>query len=317
MSIVRASSFVLLLALGVVVPAATLAQQPAAAGAPAPSDSRELDGHRFVPSAVVADPFPTFHLGSETGFGYAQGQRPNAAAAGGLDHLAFAGIAQAVNLQVRVLPVWALRLRLSGRLFAGINGDAVLGDGIDLTYGVSAGTVVSFRLGRFRVGGAVDGQYSPTYNFNIFDALDESVNQGRVSVATLLSRRQQGVVTAAVLAAAGLHPAVGLTGEVRYAHVFSETDGGLGQEGRLLLGSAVSIDLGAVSRARIGISAGYRLGVPLVRAPGLLHDASLGIFYNGRPALVAGVEGTLGASAPTPSLRLLTGMVLVVLRHYF
>ncbi len=59
----------LLLLVGL-VPFAALADSEDNANRNAPELRRELDGHNFLPSGFIIDPFVSTYVSSETGFGY-------------------------------------------------------------------------------------------------------------------------------------------------------------------------------------------------------------------------------------------------------
>src|SRR6478609_684261 len=90
---------------------------------------RELNGHLFIPSLTIRDPFLATTFGINTGAGYAWIDGPGfdlRGNASGRDSFRAAALAQTASFQVRLLKWWALRLNGSGGLYGGANAKSAL-----------------------------------------------------------------------------------------------------------------------------------------------------------------------------------------------
>ena len=287
-----------------------------------PPHPRELNGHAFIPSNIITDPFTATWFNSQTGFGYLRAnveQRDENGMPNG-NHLVLALVpfTQGFGAQIGVLPrYWALRVSAAGIAIPPVSLDGALDFGAQAGYEVKGGTTLSFRIGRFlRLGGAFDVVYDSTLRFNIVDAIVNSINAGKVNASTLLITTNTGEILWTASAALGLHPALGLVLSAQYGHSFSTVGVMHSDDGEALLGATLDLDLKAVSPIPIGLLGAYKLQVTTSDSSPS-HNLSGGFYYTGRRNLLLGVETQVLLPPGRPTVDLLFVYGIITLRYYW
>ena len=168
------------------------------AGSAQDSCSRCLDGFRFLPSAIVNDPFATTHFVNATGGGMAYDLRLPVRNLEGDTITNLKGdigfLLVDFEYQAKIARWLALRATLTGAARVGTNAQAVVASGVTAAFGGSLGaTVPVWQTDKFLV--ALDGTFrrSTEYNIDPFGFVQEVADSGYINDgarATLLGTEQ-------------------------------------------------------------------------------------------------------------------------------
>ena len=313
--------YIALIAL-LLVPFSVLAQTPtppAEGMGGGSAGSRVLDGHLFLPSDVVEDPFTTTYLDESTGFGYASfraDQYDNGGYVVGKSQYHLGALGQEFKFQLGILNSWAIRLAAAGTVLSGIDADSALTAGATLGYTLSTGVTYSFMQGRVRMAGAFDFEYAPTYSFSPVNALVNTLNTLKIDTGTLFTSSDNIRLRPAFLIAIGLNPSLGLRGVIDYTQEFvrsTETS----SNGAFDLGAAVDFDLRSLTPLPLGLLAGYKVTVPTSR-DSWGHQFTLGLFYTAQRNLGLGIQTALQLpTAPTGISNYFVFLASLTLRYYW
>lgn len=285
------------------------------------ADRRALNGHYFLPSQVVRDPFVSTHFGSGTSFGYAkfriQGQD-----ADGNDvdlRLKMVAIQQALDLQVGVGHVgpagFALRFGASGDATVGVDAQSALRAPLNVGWQFGGGIVAKAWGNRwFQMALAFDFVRRTSYLVTPLQAIQNSIDQGALTADGLLSKQTVTDLQPSLSLAVSPYRVAGLVTTLRFTG--EKTDGAGWAEG-IDWGLHLGLDLGAVSILPLGIEAVYQLQKDLSGAKALIHYGGGGLFYTGRTHLALGVEAVVTQSSPGPGLSQLLIVGEFRLRYYW
>jgi hypothetical protein len=295
----RARALVLVAAT-VLLPAAARA-----AGAPPPSaadgyhwgdltNQRALNGHYFLPSQVVPDPFTSTHFGSSLAFGYGRIDATIQNNDGTTQDVQLKVLAtqQGLDLQVGMGSAgpasFALRVRAAASAIVGINADSALYYPLSLGYEYGVGFVAKPWGNRyFQFALALDFQRGTTYRVSPLTALQNSLNQGGLTSSGLLSKSNTTDLAPGLSLAVSPYKVIGLMSSLRY--VWEHVDGGA-TDHLLDWGLALSLDLNTVLSVPIGLQGVYELVKTYGASTTLQHYGGGGLWYTGRKDLALGVE---------------------------
>jgi hypothetical protein len=256
---------------------------------------RELNGHFFVPSLTVPDPFvPTlFSLSTGAGHAWVDGPSfdPRGNPVGGESYRA-AALAESMTFQAAILSWWALRLASGGGLYGGVNARSALVLGAIIPLDVTPGTTVSWKIGRFvRLGGTFDFQYQYRTVIDPLAAVRTSLASSQVDTSQVHQRVNSYSVIPGATVAAALHPAVGLVGSVQY--LWNGRDDGTSTQSvsYIVIGVSAQLDLKPlVSRVPLGVLGAYRAQIPFESSERLIQSVEGALFYTGRKDLALGLD---------------------------
>jgi hypothetical protein len=281
--------------------------------------SRVLNGHLFLPSEVVGDPFTPTYLDESTGFGYASlrtTQVDNSGNPIGTSQFQLGALGQGFKFQLGILDSWAARLAASGTALSGINADSALIAGATVGYTLSTGATYSFMQGNLRMAGSLDLDYAPLYTFSPVGALLSTISTGKIDTSTLFTSSDTIRIRPAFLVAMGISPSLGLRGVVDYVQEFV-TSTPSSRNGAVDLGAALDVDLRALTAVPLGLLAGYKLMVP-TSGDGWGHQLALGVFYTGARNLGLGLETVLQLpAAPAGTSDFYVLLASLTLRYYW
>ena len=266
-----------------------------ARGQSADANPRELDGHVFIPSQLVPHPFTSSYVEGVAGYGYANASAPAYNLQGnqtGTRTYDVGEMEQRFDLQVLLLPFWALRAGIGAQIYTGATGESLLGVGTNFATAGSFGTTLSFPLGdRARIGGVLDFEIGPSYNLNIVTALVGSAQAREANLSNLVSTTTTSTIIPGFVGALAIHKSLGAAIALRYSHAIPSTEGFTEPDDDLLFGATLDFDLKAISPAPIGFVGAYQLSVPIGGLQNFTSNAlNLGIYYTGRVNLVVGPE---------------------------
>ena len=259
---------------------------------------RCLAGHRFLPSAIVNDPFATTHFVNATGGGMAYDLRIPVRNLEGDTITTFKGdigfLLVDFEYQLKIAPWLALRATATGAGRVGTSAQAVLASGVSAAFGGSLGaTVPVWNSDQFLV--ALDGTFrrSTEYDIDPFGFVREVVDSGYINDgarATLLSSEKVNRWLLGAQGAWGIRPWVGVTAQIQYGGVDDESADG---KSVTSIGTQVGFDIGKVSSVPLGISLAYRNQAGPGRTGNLAggyRTAELGLYYTGREAFMVGAD---------------------------
>jgi hypothetical protein len=256
---------------------------------------RELNGHFFMPSLTVADPFvPTF-FSLSTGAGHAWVDGPSFDALGnpvGNESYRAAALAEGMTFQAAILSWWALRLGTAGGLYGGANARSALVLGATTFLDIIPGTTVSWKIGRFiRLGGTFDFRYQYSTVIDPLAAVRTSLASSQVDTTQVHQRVSNYWVLPGATVAAALHPAIGLLASVQY--LWNGRDDGTSTQSvsYIAIGVSAQLDLKPlVSRVPVGVLGAYRAQIPFESKERLIQTVEGAVFYTGHKDLALGLN---------------------------
>ena len=311
----------ILLMVVLLVPLSVFAQKQATVGMGGESaGSRVLDGHLFLPSDIVDDPFTPTYFDESTGFGLAGLSTTDVDSQGnvaGTSQFNLGAIGQEFKLQVEAMDSLAIRFAANGTVLSGIDAQSALIAGATLGYALSGGVTYSFMLGKVRMAGAFDLEYAPSYTVSPVGALLNTLSTGKIDAGTLFSSSQDIRLRPAFLAAVGLSPSIGLRGAIDFEEDVNKSGGQSANTGVIDLGTAVDFELRSVTPLPLGVLAGYKVTIP-TSGDSWGHQLTLGLFYTAQHNLGLGIQALVqlpSAPAGISNYYVFTGSLL--LRYYW
>jgi len=277
-----------------------------------------LDGHRFIPSSTVPDPFITTYLRSNTGFGLLlDASIPVLTEADTIavleGDIAFALLG--FEYQQAIVDFLALRIGFGGAIRTGTSGETLLAEGLNASYTFAVGvTGRVFRTENFLLSVVAD------YGSNKLIAMDPFGFAQRVteecagapdipqcildSDEELLVTGRSDAITGGARGAWSPIDWFGLRGRVEVgAGDAFDPESSLSTT-ILNLGVAADVDLLEVTSVPLGFLLGFDGQLFGSRGSDIAESAtrfSLGLFYTGRQEFSVGVEGIFGRVALSQS----------------
>jgi hypothetical protein len=276
---------------------------PVEANAPAaaPKTRRQLDGHLFLPSQIIQDPFNSGFLQLDMGVGYAWATAPQYGALGdasGSRTYKIAQLQERVRAQIGILPCWSIRATGTLAVMSGLNAIGLLALGAVVSPQADIGTTVSFPLGdRVRLGGTFDFLIGPAYNANPLGTIVQSVREGQIDAGNLIITKTTTAYTPGVSFAWGIARPLGLVAAGQYTHNIPSIEGITQLQDSVSLGAALDLDLNQTGAAiPVGVVGAYRLVSPLGGPQNFASQtAELEVLYTGHGDLVVGPEATFSS----------------------
>ncbi len=284
--------------------------------------NREVNGHFFIPSLSIADPFLSTEFSLITGAGVAWADGPGFDARAnptGRDSYVAAALTHTTSFQVNLLKWWALRLTGAGGLYGGANAKSALVLGATIPADVIAGTTVSFEIGKWlRVGGTFDFDYQYSHVIDPLAAVQRSLAVAQADDSTVKQKVSTMLVIPGVTAAFAPHPALGFVATLQYLWLTREDGASTTDVNNIVFGIDGQLDLKPlVHRVPLGVLLGYRVQAPLASSEPLSQDVEGGLYYSGKKDLVLGVvaRGRWFQIRPGFDTRALIGNA--VMRYYW
>jgi hypothetical protein len=275
-----------------------------AASATVEKMGRELNGHYFMPSHLIEDPFSYtafamfFGLGSGNALGPQLQLNPPAII--GEKWYGYTGLGLGMLMNVKILEYLSARALLNTTAYLG-TGSA----GAALTVGTSAritgaiGVKGSLPVGKdWRFSAAVDMSYGPVFSLLLANGLIDALNNCRVNPSQCSIDPGAGFQTInTVTWIGGLAgswaptPYLGFTANLQFIAPTKTGDASIAQNGVVFAGSGEFDFLPIVKWLPLGVNAAYQLtsgvgGNKVATA----NEAGFGLYYTGRPHLALGLE---------------------------
>jgi hypothetical protein len=284
----------------------------AAAGAPAPAQppaqvekmGREMNGHFFMPSHLIEDPFSYtafamfFGLGSGNALGPEIQLRPPEILPGSKWY-GYTGLGLGMLMNVNILEYLSARALLNTTAYLGT------GNGAALTVGTSAritgdiGVKGSLPVGKdWRFSASLDVAYGPVYSILLASGLADALNNCRLNPSQCSFDLGAGFQTIdTVTWQAGLAgswaptPYLGFTANFQFIAPTKTGDASIAQNGVVIAASGEFDFLPLVKWLPLGVNAAYSL-TSGVGGNGVAtaNEAGFGFYYTGRPNLALGLE---------------------------
>ncbi|MFL5250168.1 MAG: hypothetical protein ACJ79P_00690 [Myxococcales bacterium] len=267
---------------------------PAGQGRTAP----EMNGHVFMPSALVDTPFreTTFKLGLLYGLGTATGPQfgivdGKVQAVGQADYT-FADFAQTFRYEYRFAEWLSLGAVVLSNLYSGIDGPSAVNIGAEVGIGFGLRARAGHRFGPVETAIIVDASTNPEFGLLVFEAIRQAILNGQIQPGATLQTSHSLNVNPEAAASWAPFPALGITVNAGYLYKSLRQNGeSLGSQDGIQAGAVLDFDFGKISSVPIGLVGGYRLTAPLGDG-GVerIDDIEGGIFYTGRRELGLGME---------------------------
>jgi hypothetical protein len=265
---------------------------------------RELNGHLFMPSHLIEDPFSYtafamfFGLGSGNALGPQLQLIPPAII--GEKWYGYTGLGLGMLMNVKILEYLSARALLNTTAYLG-TGSA----GAALTVGTSAritgaiGVKGSLPVGKdWRFSASVDMSYGPVFSLLLANGLIDALNNCRVNPSQCSIDPGAGFQTIETVTWIGglagswaPTPYLGFTGNFQFIAPTKTGDASIAQNGVVFAGSGEFDFLPLVQWLPLGVNAAYQLtsgvgGNKVATA----NEAGFGLYYTGRPHLALGLE---------------------------
>jgi len=293
-----------------------------------------LDGHRFIPTSTVPDPFITSYLRSNTGFGFLLDANIPVITEADTIAVLQGDIAFAVlgfEYQQAIVDFLALRIGFGGAIRTGTNGETLIAEGLNASYAFGFGiTGRVFRTEDFLLSVVADYESSKLIAMDPFGFAQRVVDECRDapdvgqcildSEETLLVSGRVSALTGGARAAWSPIEWFGLRGRVELgAGDVSNVESDLSTT-ILNLGLAADFDLLEVTPVPLGFVLGFDGQIFGGRGSDLAESArrfNAGLFYTGRKEFSVGVEGIFGKVALSQSDESVDSITINLRLRYF
>jgi hypothetical protein len=287
-----------------------------------PGQGRELNGHLFIPSVLVVDPFVETHFRSVTSGSVLRSDAPVISLTGEEEgtrqRYTQAGYSQQFELQLKLLPFLAIRGSASALVYSGTSGRSFLTLGSALQYGAGGGVTLGQRFGAMQLALTADAAYEPTYSVNVGSAIGASLRAGQVETGPLLVLQRAVPLRAGASAAFAPTSSLGFQLMARYEHTFRERSG-LQRQDAFVGGAAADFDFRALTPLPLGVLLAYQVTAPFgsLDRKDRSNYFDAGLFYTGRRDLVLGLEGSVRRFPQRERIDTDSVLGSVVVRYYW
>ena len=276
---------------------ATLGVHEHGAGADSIEDfgpRRELAGHVFFPSLIVADPFVSTYFSSSVAAGYEWIDGPDFDALGNLVDTTRSYRAQAmaegVTFQANLNDFMAIRFAGGGGLDGGSNARSALVVGMIQPITAGAGATLSWNIAaNARLGFLGDFVYAHTKLIQPLVGIENSLLVGEVQTASVSEKLNSYSLLPGLALAIAPSPAVGLLASAQYNWT-TLSDGTTRHFQNVSLGASVQLDLLPDAALPLGLLASYRGTIPFESEVRFTNTVEGGLFYTGRKDLDLGLD---------------------------
>jgi hypothetical protein len=274
-----------------------------AAPAPVEKMGRELNGHYFMPSHLIDDPFSYTAFAMYFGMGSGNALGPqfqlNPPAIVGEKWYGYTGLGLGMLMNVRILEYLSARALLNTSAYLGTGRGAALTVGTSARITGDVGVKGSLPVGKdWRFSASVDIAYGPVFSLLLANGLIDALNNCRTNPSQCSIDPGSGFQTIdTVTWIAGLAgswaptPYLGFTGNVQFIAPTKTGDASIAQNGVVLAGSGEFDFLPLVRWLPLGVNVAYQL-TSGVGGNGVAtaNEAGFGLYYTGRPHLALGLE---------------------------
>jgi hypothetical protein len=291
------------------------------AASPAPAvaeggQGRRLGDHVFVESESLDGPFVTTSIASLTGVGIASADLSADLDQDGFDDgldLSLGLFQQGFQLSVAPVEWLALQATMSGQILAGSNVDTALLLGVRGGYSYTLGAKVRvWRADSLQVGASLAVDVDNGIQFSPLRAITESINAGRITRNSLLSKSASTDLKPGVQVAYAFGPTLGIWTSASYERTVDHS-GSADEDSSFEVGAGLSINLNDAHDIPLGFDLTAVTGSS---GETTSRSGGVGVYYTGRPELQTGVEVAVG-SQTSDDLSLDLSAGLFKLRYYW
>jgi hypothetical protein len=308
----------------VAIIATVLPFQSSAQDAPGPEpQSRVLNGHHFIPSTRLFDPFITTWVRQTTGVGTA---RDVVTVVDDLDgnpiefvgNVTFLGIA--FGYQHAMTDRIAAYIIAGGGARIGTDAEAILSTGLNAFMDFSLGGKVKVWGNRqFLLAANLDYAHTGVSSISVLDWARKVVDSGALSDSSLVAKSSTGSFRGGLNLSYAPEPWIGFTGLTLFGlgNVVGDLESEFAFQGQI----STDIDLAPITNVPIGFILGYDRNT-FVQQGGEITESSdafiFGIFYTGRDDFSIGLE-LQNAKLPLKNVdkSIRTGEASINLRYFF
>lgn len=294
---------------------------------PSLAESRVLNGHVFMPSAIVPGALTTTSFGTFLilGLGTSSGtfQVGDRTYAGTFD---YAGAGASLGYEYAFLRYFSARFQLADVIYSGIDGPSAIVVGTSLQVAASLGATASLPIGdTLRVGVLLDVGNTPGLGLTIGNGLQTIISdcqQGncQASEGSIFSTHRARTVQPALAANWAPWRPLGLTANASYLSVTQDRGDETFSGEAVSLAGAADFDFLAISKIPVGLQLAFSWTAP-VGGSVLQHVTDLGggIFYTGSQHLALGLQlvSRRFAVQPTVDVSWSTFLSTIGLRYYW
>jgi hypothetical protein len=255
---------------------------------------RTLGGHVFTPSLLVRSPFAVTSFEASLLYGAGDATGPTLDVSGvviGEEKYSFAAMGQTFAYDKKLYEGISAGLGAVTQLYSGIDGPSAIVVGAEIGFGAFGRLTAGHRFGPVHAAATFDASYAPRLGIVVIDAIARALD-GVVDGGAAFTQENAWTLKPGLAAAVALHRALGITASADWQWIALDTDDDRSvTEAGVDLAIAADLDLGELTSVPVAVLAAYRLTAP-VGGNGVSRviDASGGVFYTGRPALVLGLE---------------------------
>lgn len=276
---------------------------PAAAPVQAEKMGRELNGHLFMPSHIIEDPFSYtafamfFGLGSGNALGPELQLVPPAVI--GEKWYGYTGLGLGMLMNVRILEYLSARALLNTTAYLGTGSGAALTVGTSARITGAVGVKGSLPVGdSWRFAASLDVSYGPVYSLLLANGLVDALNNCRVNPSQCSINfgdgfQQINTVTwiGGLAGSWAPTPYLGFTGNVQFIAPTKTGDASIAQNGMTFAGAGEFDFLPLVKWLPLGVNAAYQLTTGVGgNKVATVNETGFGLYYTGRPHLALGLE---------------------------
>lgn len=275
---------------------------------PAPPEKmgHEMNGHFFLPSHLIDDPFSntsfgmTFGLGSGDALGpTVQLSPPPPVVLPDSKSYGYTGIGVGLAMDVRILEYLSARALISTTAYLGTGNGAVIAVGSSARVTGDVGVKGSLPVGKqFRFAASFDVSYGPVYSLLIAEGIANAVNACRIDPQTcqidLGSFLEASNTVTYIGGLSGAWAPLPYLGFILNAQFIAPTKTGkasVSQNGYTLAAMADFDAKPLLSWLPLGMNVTYSITSP-IGSNGVTtsQDYGVGLYYTGRPDLALGLE---------------------------
>jgi hypothetical protein len=213
--------------------------------------------------------------------------------------VSYAVVGGVLSYEYAFLRDFAARIGLSETLYSGTTSAAAAVVGTNARLGGDVGLTGGLTIANsLRLSGVLDASYAPRIGLllgpavkSAYDSCSMGVTECSFDVGKLFEAANVLTLTPGVAAAWAPLQALGVTGNVSYAHASIDTEGAVVSYDALSFGAALDFDFAEVSPVAVGLQATWNSQVSLAGADAYsFTDLGGGVFYTGRENLSLGVQ---------------------------
>jgi len=301
-------------------------EEPPGTVGPDPSH-RSLNGHVFMPSEVIDNPFTAtsvgmslvFGVGSAVGPKYGIVWSPPSLEVVGTQDYSFAGVGGYFRYDQRLWDWISVRAKLGWALFSGIDGPSAIAVGANVRPAGSIGVTLGRNFGdSLRLAALVDLDYSPQMALLVAAALAYAIENQDIDPGQAFQQDNVLTVVPGVAASWAPIPALGVTAQLMYVGASLDTQEDSLNESGYSLGLMADLDFGGFTRVPIGVALGARITGPFGSGDiDTVRQWILGVQYTGREELAIGVELYWQTFLVRPELDSEVQIAQFVMRYYW